>query len=254
MTKKFDKKLIKNIIPLLSVAIIILLWYLLSLEVGKEIIIPAPSSVATSLAQLFGDKMFYKAVGNTLLRTIQSYALALGIALVLAILSALNTVVEKILSPVVIITRTMPTMSIILLALIWLSSGNAPVFVAYLVIFPLLYTGSLDSIKRVDNNLINMAKIYKVGKVNIVTKLYIRETLPSMFSLVRSTLSFTLKLIIAGEVLAHTSSSMGLFMQRSSAYLDTATLIAWTAIAIFLGYLLELIVRLIQALVIRWDK
>lgn len=254
MTNKNDiTTKLRRFLPLLSVAGIVLLWYIAAVAVGKEIIIPSPSSVFISLIALISDGAFYNAIGWTLLRTIESYAIAFALAMALAILSAINNIIEKLLSPIVVITRAVPTMSVILLALIWLASGNAPIFVAFLIIFPLLYTGILDSIKRVDNNLLMMSKVYKVSNWDMVTKLYIKETLPSVFTLMRSTLSFNLKLIIAGEVLAHTSMSMGLFMQRSSAYLDTATLIAWTVVAILLGYILELIVRLIQKAVIRWD-
>ncbi len=252
-SKKIIKNAYKIIIPLISVGVFVLIWAIVAKSMGKEIILPSPLRVLESLGTLLNSPDFYKAAGLTLLRSLESYAIAFGLALFFAVVSALSSVVEKALSPIVTIARAVPTMSVILLALIWLSSGNAPIFVAFLVIFPLLYTGMLESIKRVDKGLVAMSKVYSVRRFDIVTKLYLRETLPSVFTLMRSTLSFNLKLIIAGEVLAYTSMSMGLLMWRSSAYLDTSTLLAWTVAAIVLGYLLELFVLLLQKLLIRWN-
>lgn len=254
MKKKQSEKLIYNILlPLAGVVFFILVWGIAAIITGKEIILPTPIKVLESLGELFLDSSFYKAVGTTLLRSLESYFIAFVLAIILAVLSSLNRIVEKLLSPFIIITRAIPTMSVILLALIWLNSNLAPMFVAFLIIFPLLYTGIFDSIKRVDKGLVDMSKVYKVGKHNIISKLYIRETLPSVFTLMRSTLSFNLKLIIAGEVLAYTSLSMGRFMQRASAYLDTATLLAWTVAAIVIGYLLELFVIALKKIFVKWE-
>lgn len=254
MKKNAGKSIINNVVlPLSGLLLFVAIWSVAALAMDKSIILPAPHEVAVSLAGLLKEASFYKAAGWTLLRSLEGYAIALAFALIFALIASFSKVFERIFSPLVIITRAVPTMSVILLALVWLNSGSAPILVAFLIIFPLLYTGIFDAIRRVDKGLIDMSRVFKVGRRNLVAKLYIRETLPSVFTLLRSTLPFNLKLTIAGEVLAYTSMSMGLFMQRSSAYLDTAALLAWTLAAIFLGYILELVVTLIRKITVKWE-
>jgi len=82
--------------------------------------------------------------------------------------------------------------------------------------------------------------------------MYIPSILPAMLAGVKSSVSLNLKVTIASEVIAQTRVSMGRFMQISRVYLDTAELLAWTAAAIILSYLLEWSVELIKKAVVRW--
>ncbi len=251
--KKHKKVLLNIALPFAGLMLFVAVWAIAARIMDKALILPSPREVIRSLGELLKDSAFYKAAGNTLLRSLKGYALAFALALVFATAASFSKIFERIFSPLVTIARAVPTMSVILLALVWLTESSAPVFVAFLIIFPLLYTGMLDAVSRVDGGLIDMSKVFKVRRRDMLSKLYVRETLPSVFTLLQSTLPFNLKLTIAGEVLAQTSMSMGLFMQRSSAYLDTASLLAWTLIAILLGYILELIVLSCRKLTVRWE-
>ena len=82
--------------------------------------------------------------------------------------------------------------------------------------------------------------------------LYIPQTLPLVFTSIKSSIGLNLKLIISAEVLAQTADSMGLYMQLAKINLDTAVLLAWTLVAILLGGLFEGIVTLIQKKAVKW--
>jgi NitT/TauT family transport system permease protein len=197
---------------------------------------------------LLTQKVFYLSVANTLGRILLSFVISFAFALLLAIISALFNGVGKVSTILASIMRAIPTMSIILLALIWLSTLNAPMLVAILVIFPLQFSGILNAIKNVDPRLIEMAKIYKVPVKKQIFNLYLPETAKDIFSTIRSTISLNVKLIIAAEVMAQTRDSMGLQMQQASMYLEMHVLFAWTIMAIILGLILEGIIILVQKL------
>ena len=150
------------------------------------------------------------------------------------------------MSPIVLLIRIMPTMSIILLALIWFNSFQSTILVAFCVIFPMLYTSFCDAIHGVDEDLIEMSKVYKVNKYNQIFKMYLPQTLPMALTGIKSSIGLNLKLVIAAEVLAQTANSIGVNMQLANIYLNTATLLAWTVVAIILGGVFEGIVLLIE--------
>ena len=106
----------------------------------------------------------------------------------------------------------------------------------------------------IDSGLIEMSKLYKVPVSTQIKELYVPSVLPYVFASVKSTLSFTVKIMVSGEVLANTAESMGNAMQIAKIYLDTAELLGWTVMAIALSYLLELIVLGISKLVVRWKR
>lgn len=254
-----DKKSFKYLdllYPVIALGLVLILCAITAKAIGSELIFPKLSSSFKAFFDLLTQKTFYISVLNTLGRILLSFVISFALALILAILSALFNGVGKVSTILTSIMRAVPTMSIILLALIWLSTLNAPMLVAILVIFPLQFSGILNAIKNVDPRLIEMANIYKVPTKKKILNLYLPETSKDIFSTIRSTISLNVKLIIAAEVMAQTRDSMGLQMQQASMYLEMHVLFAWTIMAIILGLVLEGIILLIQKLCerggVRW--
>ncbi|MDE6372417.1 MAG: ABC transporter permease subunit [Clostridia bacterium] len=240
-------------LPIATVVVIIAVYAIISKVVGIELITPSVGATLKEFFALFGQGYFYKAVGGTLLRALIAYVLSFALALALAILTKFFAPLRKAFSPIVALVRVLPTMSLLLLALIWFKSFQATVLVAFCITFPMLYTGMCDAIDGVDKDLIEMARVYGVSKRRLVTKLYIPQALPSVFTSIKSSIGLNLKLIISAEVLAQTADSMGLYMQLAKLNLDTAILLAWTVVAILIGGIMEGIVSLIAKRAVRWS-
>lgn len=252
--EKVAKKALELLYPAIGVGLFILIWYLFALEMDIEMILPTPARTFEELGSLLGQKIFWIALRNTCLRALAGFGLAFGIAVVLAIIAYVLPPIGKMLSPLITIARSVPTMSIILLALIWLSSKTAPLLIAFLLVFPVLYGSFSSALSDIDGKLIAMSKVYGVPLYKRILTLYIPSVVPSALDAMTSGISLAIKVTIAGEVLAQTSESMGINMQNARAYLDTASLLAWTFAAVVVGYIAECVMRLIKKLTIRWQK
>ena len=243
----------KNLIyPILGAAAFILLWLIAAAAIGAEIILPAPDRAAVALFELLKSGAFWVDLAGTLDRSLKSFFLSFLLALALAAASALSRPLRRFLSPWIVILRSVPTISVILISLLWLKSSLAPIFIAFLITFPNMYSAIYGAIEGVDPGLVEMSRLYKVRRRDMVTRLYIPSILPAVFTSARSNISLNLKIIIASEVLAQTRESVGMAMQLSKIYLDTPMLMAWTAAAIVLAALLELAVEGVKRAVIRW--
>lgn len=249
MVKESIKKLLY---PFVAIFAVILIWYAVALVISREYILPSPLSSINTFFLLIGEQAFYKAVGGTLLRSLISFFVAFFSAVIFACAAAVMQPLKRMLSPIIVILRATPTISIILLSLIWLKSDTAPILIAFLIVFPAMYTAILGGIDSTDSLLIEMSKVYKVRKIDTVTKLYIPYVLPTVFTAMKANISLNLKIIIASEVLAGTIVSMGFEMQLSKLYLETPQLLAYTIAAVLLGFFLEIAVEGISKLVIRW--
>ena len=241
------------VLPIITLIAIVIVYAITSKIVDIELIVPSVGATLKSLFALLGKGYFYKAVLNTLLRSILAYALAFIFAAGVAILTSRFKILRSALSPIVVIIRVLPTMSLILLALIWFDSFYSTVLVAFCVIFPMLYTCITDSIDGVDKDLLQMAKIYGVNKGRVITKLYIPQMLPTVLTGIKSSAGLNLKLVIAAEVLAQTANSIGINMQLAKLNLDTAVLLAWTLVAIVIGGIIELILGVISKKAVKWQ-
>ena len=117
-----------------------------------------------------------------------------------------------------------------------------PLIVTFMTLFPVQYSAMIAASEAVDPRLVEMAKIYRVPTAKRVLKMYLPCMAPQIVEGVRSTLSLTLKVTIAAEVLAQTRDSIGVGMMQAQSFLQTDRILGWTVIAIVLGALAELFV------------
>jgi len=153
-----------------------------------------------------------------------------------------------------VLARAVPTMSVILIAVIWLGSKKSPILVSALVILPMMFSAFYQAMISRDKNLEEMSKAFEVPRSHRLLYFYIPAIAENMFSQVISCLSLSVKLIIAAEVFSQTKASMGLAMNIKSANLQMDGLLAWTIVAIVLSYALEVAVRIIQHYTLIWKK
>lgn len=248
------KRVVSNIIyPTITFIVVVILWAIIAHRMDMNIILATPKETFKSLWGLLAQSRFYTAIWNTLSRSFISYGIAVLIALILSVISAIFKPINKILDPIIVLLRATPTMSIILLTLVWLNSSQGSMLIAFLISFPILYTSFYTAFVTVDSRLIDMSRVYNVGHWDLIARLYIPSSLPSILGAIKSTISLNLKVLIAAEVMSQARESMGFYMQRASVYFNTAELIAWTLVAIVLSYLLESGISFAHRLTIRWQ-
>lgn len=124
---------------LFSVAALIavwLVWIVAFRIIANDYILPSFSETAAALFQTLGEGAFWRAILNTLGRTLLAFAVSIVLGVGLALLARLFRGVRSFFAPLISILRTLPTMAVILILLIWTTPSVAPVIVAGLVLFP----------------------------------------------------------------------------------------------------------------------
>jgi len=235
-----------NIYTIISLFISIVLWQVASLWLNKPIIIPAPNETVISLIKILKDPMFLSIICATLNRIIFCFIITLILAVILGMLSGFYKPIYNLLSPIVLVFKSVPTMAVILLAIIWLESEIAPILVGFLVTFPLLYQNIVQGIRNIDKNLIEMVKIYKINKLKIIKEIYLPSIKSYLMAGMSSALGLNVKIIIAAEVLSQPQISIGTSFQIEKANLNTAGVFAWSIIAIVIAGTFDIIIKLLQ--------
>lgn len=240
--------------PALAVIVFFAAWTGASAAVGKEYILPSPAATFRALGEIMKDR-FALILLATLLRSLTAFFTSFLLAALFCLLSALIRNFDRFLSPVVTFLRAVPTISVIMFALIFLSSDAAPVFIACLVLFPMMYTAFRAAYEETDRKLVEMAKIYKVSPARQTFRLYIPSMLPGSLAAVRSNAGLAVKLTVAAEVMAQTGRDLGIgvSMQMARFTLNTAELLAWTLAAIALSALLECTVWIIRKCAVKGE-
>lgn len=244
------KNFTKNIIVIASVAVLLLLWEIVSIVAGSEQIMPGPWATLVATAKLFGQKDFVIMVFFTIIRGIIGFAIAMFLGVSLGIIAGLNEGFNAFMKPWIVVMRSTPVVAFVLLALIWFSKSTV-IFIGVLTMFPIVFTNIVTGIRNVDGKLIEMAKFYRVRRKNIIKKVYIPAIAPFMVSGTSTAVGIGWRAIIVGEVLSQPRYGIGASMQLAQMQLNVETLIAWTIIAVLLGAIFEKIIRLIENVTVK---
>lgn len=243
-----------NWISIASVAIILIVWKLLSMHFHSDFILPSPENTFKALCHLFMEKGFWSVVGTTVLRGVIGFVIASILGIAAGILAGLFSGFKAFISPILVIIRSLPVIAITLLALIWFAPDSVPIFISMLTMFPMVCTNVISGMKSVDKSLVDMAIFYKVGKKRIIRELYIPAIAPFIFSGISNAFGIGWRAIIVGEVLSQPKYGIGTSMQAAQIFLNVDVLIAWTCIAVLISYLAELIINGIEFHTLKWRR
>ena len=232
-------------LTLLSSVILISIWWIASIVIGKSYILPSPLVSLRSLVQVVSDKSFFFTIMMTLTRVLICVSLSILVGSLLGLLAGQLKFIEHLLKPILLITRTLPTIVIIVYVILWMPNVLSPIFVTFLVTFPIVYANVLEGYHQTDSKLIEMAQIYKIDYKKVVKNIYIPSILPYLRSSIVAITSLGLKVVIASEVLSQTPSSIGRSFQMAKINIQTETVFAWALITILLSIILDFIMKIL---------
>lgn len=230
---------LKTRYQVLSALAMLLTWWVLSVLIGKTYIVPSPVLVLKTLVGLVASSSFYVIISASVLRTLICVILSLVMGIILALCSGYFISVRAFLAPFVGVLRTMPTIVIIVYAIIWLSSNVAPVVITALVTFPIVYANVLEGYDRIDVSLDEVFTLYDIAQKKRLKTLVWPSILPYVKASLISVTSLGLKVMIASEVLSQASPSIGRQFQMARINLETEIVFAWAITTLVISILLE---------------
>jgi NitT/TauT family transport system permease protein len=223
--------------------VLVTAWQAASWLARLEIILPGPAATLARLQGVLSSRGFVADVLATVTRGILGFAVSAVAALALGVAAGRSERVFVLLQPAVALVRATPVMSVILLAMIWFRTDGMPVFVAFLMCFPVLYGNVVEGIRSLDRDLVDMARAFRVRRRRIFGSLYLPAILPYLVAGFSATLGLAWKVVVAAEVLAQPARAVGSRLQDARVMLDTAGVLAWTVVALLLAAATEGLLR-----------
>lgn len=230
-----------------AVLFALLLWQAGAMVLQKEILLASPIATARQLLFLVTEPGFWGSVSFSFFRIVLGFFLSLLCGGVLAVLSSKSHLFEVMLWPFISVIKSTPVASFIILCLVWLSSANLSVFIAFLMVLPIVYANVLQGIKTTDRNLLDMAKVFRVSPVKKVLYIYLPHLKPYLLSACSVSLGLSWKAGIAAEVIGIPTGSIGEKLYQAKVYLSTPDLFAWTVVIIVISILFEKLFTLLLA-------
>lgn len=234
-------------------ALWLLIWQLAAWMVGNRILLAGPVETLLALGKQLLQPAFLPTVVCSLLRIGAGFAAGLTLGLLLAACSGRFPLMEEVLAPVMSLLKAIPVASFVVLFLIWWRSGVLAAAVSFCVVLPNIYVNTLEGIRHVDRRLLEMAQVLKIPGWNRFFYIYRPALQPYLDSAVRISVGMSWKSGVAAEVIGIPALSVGERLYQSKIYLDTAGVLAWTAVTILASVLCERAVLALWRGFQRWE-
>jgi len=204
----------------LAVIGFIAIWQLASASANPKLF-PPPSQVLTSFWDLARSGTLGTAVGASLRRVLLGWLLGSVIAIPLGILAGTSRAARAIIDPFIHFFRFVPALALISLFILWFGVGESSKInlVAYAAGFIITVT-TASGAASVPADKVNAARCLGATRLQVLRRVVIPSTVPSIFTGMRLALANAFLVIVAAEALA-TQSGIGYLIWNARNFFRT---------------------------------
>lgn len=227
----------------ISFMILLLLWQWLSVVMDNDVLLPCPFAVLKTMLLQLQTAVFYTAVFHTFLRILCGFMIALLFALVIALITYLYQWIADLLYPLLLITRSIPNISYILIVLFWCSPKTGVIVISFLILFPTMYTNLYQGLCACPKAYLDVMKLYPGSRLFDVVHVYLPYLRSYLFTAASIGISLALKVGIMAEILGQANDGIGRQLNLCRIDLDTTGIFAWTVWIILMLYVADYLLR-----------
>ena len=249
------RRIVRALVPwevAVSLSALTLIWHFASLQVDNEILLPPPRMVVVAwwniwTTDLAGDilaSLRHLAIG---------YTIGVGTGFLLALLAVSFHSFEAVSDPIVEMLRPISGIAWIPIAIMMFGiSELVPIFlIFYASLFP-VFINTVAGIRAVDKQLLNAAVSLGASSRLVLTHVVVPGALPMILAGARLSLGVAWMVLVAAELVGGDSGLGWRSFWYEQFFAMNKVLAVILTIGV-LGYLLDAMVRILQAWLTRWS-
>lgn len=228
------------------------IWQAAALLADNPILLAGPFQVLRAFVDNLMRPDFIFIVLHSLAGIGLGFFLALFAGMLLGAAGYRMTWAEELLVPMMAVFKSVPVASFVVLLLIWFGSGRLSFWISFLIVLPNVYVNTLAGLKSTDSRLLEMARVFGMGRGKKFFYIYRPALMPYIGSCLKISLGMSWKSGVAAEIIGLSEASLGERLYMSKIYLDTAGLFAWTVTIVLVSFLFEKAVLSVFRLFAGW--
>lgn len=237
--KSMNKKILNVIYKVLAVMLALVFWEIAALKIDSQIILVTPVQVVRRLFTIWQEPDFAGTVWFTMYHIAGGFIAGLLCGIICAVLAYICKPVEYILWPWMVTVKAVPVASFVVICLIWFTARNLSVFIAFLIVVPVIYQNTLTGLRSTDKDLNEMSDLFNIPVWRRIRYIIMPQLSSYLISAARVTAGMAWKAGVAAEIIGMPRGSVGQMLYMSKIYLDTDDLFAWTIIIVVLSVIFE---------------
>lgn len=228
-----------------AVFVLFLIWEVIALWMKNDWLIPYPMDVLSTMAHQMASTSFYEMISYTLLRSSMGLAFAFILALITSYMSYQHKTFRDLFYPVLLLTRSVPNISYIIIILVLFSRESSVAIICFLILFPMLHSNLYSGFQHIDANLKNVLRIYPESLSYRIRHVYLPLLRGFIESSISNGISLAFKVGVMAEIIGQVQYGIGRQLNLCRISFDMTGIFAWTGWIIFLLVMLESIIKII---------
>ena len=215
-------------------------------------LLPAPSDIFTEIIN--GWQSFSSHFLSTVELSFIGFIIGSSIGLFTAIILHLLPFIRESIYPLIILSQNIPIIVLAPLLVIWFGFGLLPkIIVITLVCFFPITVATLDGLKQTPSNLKHYMMIAGATKQQLFWKLELPYSLPSLFSGLKISATYSVMGAVISEWLG-AKSGIGVYMTLASSSFQTDRVFVAIFFIMALSLLYFTVILLIERLLVKWNR
>lgn len=252
---KTNKKYISILEGILLPVIVIVFWYITT-NSGRipQSILPKIGTVWTTFIDMCRSGELWGDMSVSLLRVLKGYLIAAVTGVLLGTSMGMSKHVKNIIQPTITTIRQIPIMAWIPLLILWCGIGEASkvVVIVLAAIFPIV-VNTESGIAQTPASYIEVAKLYKLGKVETFLRVYLPHALPQIQTGLKLGLGVSWMAVVAAELIASTSG-IGYKMSYARTLMQSDVLIVAMIVVGVVGVLIDKFITILFGVLTPWNR
>jgi ABC-type nitrate/sulfonate/bicarbonate transport system permease component len=213
----------------------------------------APSLILFEFVKLIRSGELIVNAWHSLYLILLAFSLSCVIAIPLGVVMGANKFFHIILDPIVEMVRPIPPLALLPLAIVWFGIGiSEKLFILIIGTFPPILINTLHGIKSAEPVLIKAARSMGATGKDILWKILIPSALPDIFIGMRIAMGFAFTVIVAAELVA-TRNGLGYLLTIGWRTYQLEVIFVSIITIALLAYVLELILRRLKRIIVKWQ-
>jgi ABC-type nitrate/sulfonate/bicarbonate transport system permease component len=252
-----SRTVLRNVaIPLLSIALLLLLWQGLVVVFDvKPYVAPRPLAAIQAVTDNWG--LLWPLILGTIRETIYGFFYGLLLGLGFAVVMAKVPFLHRLIYPVLVLSQGVPIIALGAPLVLILGFGVTPkiVIVAWIVFFPVT-VNVLAGLSHVDQDLLNLARVYGASRWRTFLQIEIPASSTSIFAGLKIGATYAVTGAIIGELATTSSSgeSLALYQEHANSNFSTAAVYGVTMVMTVIGISWFMLVVGSEVLATPWQR
>ena len=251
MKKKLGIKLMSFLV---LVAIVVVWKVMVTLLKTPTHILPPPEDILFKFIELIRNSVLQKNFLATFEEIVIGFSAGAGLGIVIGYILAKVELLERALSPYILIFQTAPKISLAPLFVLWFGLGilSKVVLIALVTLFPVLIN-MIPGVRSPEKNYYHLMRVLGARPWQVMLKLELMNSLPYLMTGLRVGLVLSITAAVIGEMMG-SRAGLGFLLILGNEMYDITLLMTVILVISLLSFLLDVGMKKLQDRLLSWHE